>query len=297
MTMGEWLATWLQIYIEPSKRLADSTKAQYQRSVEAVPPWLASLPLAEVTALDCMRWLVAVADQTPRAAQLDRVMLSRALLIAGKLGYCQRGIIDPDTCPKPEHKARKTAVFDAAQCVIYIQAARQTSVWPLLMLCLCGLRRGEALGARWSDIDFDAGTLAVVGQRLRVRGRYTYKGLKTDSSRRLLLLPPWMLEELRAAPRRLRSPYIVDTTPERLTREHSAIVAGAGLPHVTLHGLRHTFATMAAVDGCVPVKHLQRALGHAKIGLTADLYAGHHMMRPQDAASLVWQGFAGRLAR
>lgn len=296
MTMGEWLSQWLLVYVEPSGRLADSTKAQYARSVAAVPPWLASVALSDLSALDCMRWLNEVARTHPRAAQLDRVMLSRALLIAGKLGLCQRGIIDPDTCPTPDHKPREALVLTAEQCVTYIQEARKLPEWPLLMLCLCGLRRGEALGMRWEHVDLQAGTIAIVGQRLRVRGRYAYTALKTPSSCRTLLLPDWMVDELRCVPRRLRSPWVLDCTPERLHRAHRSAILAAGLPDVTLHGLRHTMASLAAAGG-VPMKHLQNALGHAKIGLTADLYAAHQMHAVQSATRLVWQGFAGGVAR
>ena len=83
-TLGEWLETWLEYYVEPSA-LASSTKACYNRAVRAVPASLGSIWVIDIAPLDCLCWIQSVARTHPRAAQLDRVMLSRALLVARKL--------------------------------------------------------------------------------------------------------------------------------------------------------------------------------------------------------------------
>lgn len=80
-TLGEWLDVWLEYYVEPSA-LAPSTKACYNRAVRAVPASLGSIWVIDIAPLDCLCWIQSVARTHPRAAQLDRVMLSRALLVA-----------------------------------------------------------------------------------------------------------------------------------------------------------------------------------------------------------------------
>lgn len=80
-TLGEWLETWLEYYVEPSA-LAPSTKACYNRAVRALPASLGSIWVIDIAPLDCLCWIQSVARTHPRAAQLDRVMLSRALLVA-----------------------------------------------------------------------------------------------------------------------------------------------------------------------------------------------------------------------
>ncbi len=77
-TLGEWLDTWLEYYVEPSA-LAPSTKACYNRAVRAIPASLGSIWVIDIAPLDCLCWIQSVARTHPRAAQLDRVMLSRAL--------------------------------------------------------------------------------------------------------------------------------------------------------------------------------------------------------------------------
>lgn len=269
MDLGTWLDSWLSLYIMGGD-LAPSTKAMYRRAVAAVPPDLRKVPLASLTALDLLPWLLKVAKRHPRAAQLDRVMLSRALKTAAKMGLCRPDMIDQDTCPKTPHTAAKAAVLTAEEVARYIAAARSSPAFPLLVLCLCGLRRGEALGLRVHDVDRDANTVSIVGQRIRIDGQYLYTKPKSRTSVRVLRVPEWLVEVC------LRSdgPWVYDTTPERLQKAHRRVMRAAGLQGVTLHGLRHTFATLVAADG-VPMKNLQAALGHATYALTADLYADH----------------------
>ena len=80
------------------------------------------------------------------------------------------------------------------------------------------------------------------------------------------------------------------TTPELMRKDHLFAIRSAHLPPVTIHGLRHTMATLSAGAGC-PMKLLQSALGHSTYQLTADLYAAH-LLPPSAAPGLVWQGLA-----
>ena len=284
MDLGTWLDTWLSLYIMGGT-LAPSTKAMYRRAVQAVPPDLRGVPMASLSALDLLPWLLKVAKRHPRAAQLDRVMLSKALKTAGKLGLCRPCLIDPDTCPVTPHATAKAAVLTAEEVGRYLAAAQSSPAFPLLALCLCGLRRGEALGIRRQDVDLDARTVAVVGQRIRIDGQYLYTKPKSRTSVRVLRIPPWLVEAIAGTPPTLAG-WLVDTTPERLTSEHKHALARAQIhTGVTLHGLRHTFATLAAQGG-VPMKQLQQAMGHAKFQLTADTYADHLPTVSETADSL-----------
>lgn len=270
MLLGQWLETWLELYVDPSE-LASNTKACYHRSARAVPTALLSRDMASLSPLDLMPWLVSVAKVHPRAAQLDRVMLSKALRLAHKLGLCPGCVIDHETLPKTPHRPKEAQILTIEEVRRYLTAAKASPCYPLLVLCLCGLRRGEALGARWEDLA--NGCLHVRRQRMRIDHLYCAAPLKTGHSNRVLQLPTWFLDDLAAWPISITG-WIVDATPEKLRDEHVAILATAGLPHVTLHGLRHTFATTAAAGGTT-MKLLQMALGHAKMQLTSDLYADH----------------------
>ena len=271
MTLGEWLDMWLELYVIPTG-LAKSTKKGYTYAVRAIPAALASITLEELSPLDLRRWLLLRAEEAPRAAQIARVMLHRALTIAAKVGLCRPGLVDDDVCPQVVHKARKASVLTHEQLIRYMHAAAATDVAPALMLMCCGLRRGEAMGARWEHVDLDAGTLLVAGQRLTCE-QVEASPLKSAAAYRLVELPLVLLSVLRRLPRD-ESPWLCSCGPHKLYVRHAELLEELGLPRVTLHGLRHSFATAAAASG-VPIKVLQVSLGHAKYGLTADLYADH----------------------
>ena len=157
-----------------------------------------------------------------------------------------------------------------------------------LLAMLCGLRRGELAGLRWSDVDLTAGVLHIRNQRQRISG----KGVidcppKSAAGRRDIPLPADLGRLLALVMRRqaaqaaacgVSAVYVVSYTDNRPIDPHalnaalSRDLAAAGLPPINLHGLRHSMATAAVAAG-VPIKVLQTLLGHASYTTTADIYA------------------------
>jgi integrase len=153
-----------------------------------------------------------------------------------------------------------------------------------------GLRRGELLGLRWGDIDFEQGTLTVRQTVLAVDGRIVISAPKTDRSRRTVPVPEQTLTVLRAhrkhqAARRLSMgerwqdhglvfPSRLGTPmePENLDRSWHRIRASAGLDWLRLHDLRHACATFLLASGASP-RTVMKVLGHSQIGLTVNTYA------------------------
>lgn len=275
MHTGTYLTRWLDAFVLPIR--APSTVACYRRAIAALPSCVLDCELDQLDGLLLQEVINAKARVHPRAAQLIFAMLHAALAKAVRLHYLPASPLD--ACEKPRHLPAKAAVLTAPQLSAYLMAARNTRAWPLLLLmATCGLRRGEALGLQWSDIDANSGLLHVRRQRLRIDGSYLARPLKSAASLRDLPLPAPVLSELAAFHSaqgvRALGGWIVDLSPEGLARAHAAALIAAGLPHVTLHGLRHSMATIAVDAGC-PVRVLQSILGHSRYSLTADLYAAH----------------------
>ena len=271
MTLGDWLENWLELYVTPAD-LAENTKKCYNRAVRAVPCALSSIQLSELSPLDVRRWLLTVSKVHPRAAQLDRRVLLMALKLAYKAGEAPRSLCDPDLLPEIKHKPAKAAVLTPDQLRTYLSAAVKTKDCLPLALMACGLRRGEALGATWDAVDLQAGTLAVVGQRLP--GRNEISPLKSAAALRVIALPEQVTVILRRQPRPIGGGWLSEISATKAAVLHKELLSSLGYPFVTLHGLRHSFAAAAVQQG-VPIKVLQGALGHAKYQLTADLYADH----------------------
>jgi integrase len=183
-------------------------------------------------------------------------------------------------------------VWTAAQTAQFLCRVRGHRLYALFhLVALRGLRRGEAAGLRWSDLDLDAGTLAVTGQLQQLGGRLAEGPPKSDAGRRVIALDATTIVALRehqarqeaeraaAGTRWAQTGYVFTTpagkpvAPDRMTRMFARLVAASGLPPVTLHGLRHGAATLAlALAAGADLKVVQDQLGHSSVVLTADTY-------------------------
>ena len=150
-----------------------------------------------------------------------------------------------------------------------------------------GMRQGELLALRWSDVDLDDGTVTVRHTLAATTGELAEP--KTDRARRTLRSAVAVamlreqrrrqLEERLAAGRSWQDGDFVFTTPDRdaarLPERHpglQAALAAAGLPHQRFHDLRHAYATLMLEDG-EELAVVSRTLGHADLSTTADVYA------------------------
>lgn len=186
-----------------------------------------------------------------------------------------------------------------------LAAAKGTPLYvPVLVAVTTGLRRGELLGLRWSDLDLKAGTLTVNQSLERLKGKITFKAPKTKTSRRSITLPittVQALQEHRAvqAEERLklglgRDPRALvftraDDEPldaDSLTKAFGRLVAAKGVTPITFHGLRHTHISHLLMDG-EHVKVVSERVGHANINITLSVYAAYIPNMQADAARRV----------
>ena len=207
--------------------------------------------------------------------------------------------VDPPRTPQ-----REMRTLSPAALADLLEAARGTDLLaPIATAVGTGLRRGELLGLRWSDIDLTSGRLTVLRALEVVRdehvaedGSVTYsyatreKPPKTVGSRRTISLAPSVVAVLERARfeqrerrfqyglRRDEDSYVFDCgdctpwEPGRFSSAFAKLVKSARLPHVRLHDLRHSYASLSLQAG-VDLKTISMSLGHTDIGTTANLYA------------------------
>lgn len=161
------------------------------------------------------------------------------------------------------------------------------------LLLFTGLRRGELLGLEWKDIDFDNSTMRICRSSLYLPDKGIFEDeTKNATSNRIIKLSQTAVNDLKAyklwqMEQRMRigdrwansekifttnegKPLHTDTLPRwfsKFIKEHSD-----KLPHITIHSLRHTNATLQIAGG-VPLTTVAKRLGHADTVTTSKIYA------------------------
>ena len=152
-----------------------------------------------------------------------------------------------------------------------------------------GLRRGEALGLAWSDVDLENGRLTIRQALHRVDGELRLEQVKTEASVAVLPMPDPLvsilrghrsrqLEERFTAGAQWRDTGLVFTTanggyiePRNINRMFHSLCARAEVPQLRVHDLRHSCATLLFTMGVSPAT-VQRILRHSSITVTTGTY-------------------------
>ena len=168
---------------------------------------------------------------------------------------------------------------------------------------LRGLRRGEACGLRWSDIDLDAGHATIAQTVLQFGGQTILDTPKSRAGNRLVALDAETVKLLRAhraaqLRKRLTTPDYQDNdlvfpradgshpSPDWVSERFKQIATRAGLPKIKLHEARRT-ATPLGLEADLDVKVVSVQLGHSTTTITRDLYQHVRQAVLDDAAEKV----------
>ena len=303
LTTGAYLTSWLDDHAAPKVRA--TTLASYRHMVDGyLIPAIGRIPLAELEPEHVQRMLAGLAAKGKRgtlsattvryAYSVLRIALGRAL----KLGKVHRNVA---TLIDPPAKSRKDLQPLSADQVRALMASLQPGVDEagnvvrahrlgtlFLTAVATGLRQGELLALRWSDVDLDAGALVV--RHTLQRGTRELAEPKTDRARRAVPLPRAVADALRqhrqqqrlervATGRRWKDADHVFASavgtplePRNVLRAFHAALVAAGMPHQPFHHLRHAYATLQ-IEAGEELANVSKLLGHADLSTTADLYA------------------------
>ena len=222
-------------------------------------------------------------------------ILHKALDMALKRNLVARNVCD---LVEPPHRKRfEVHPLTVEQMHKLLTAARGHRMEAIFHLALAtGMRRGELMGLKWQDINFEKGTLQVRRTLSRIPSKMPGKGYteaepKTQKSRRSIVVAPFALEVLkRHRVRQLEAKLKAGTAwqdhdfvfctsvgthlnPDRdILQQLKGLLEKAGLPDIRFHDLRHCAATLLLSEGVHP-KIVQEILGHSNISITLDIYS------------------------
>jgi integrase len=297
LTVEQYLRGWLES-LEGTVRPA--TQAAYRNWIlRHVIPELGRTRLAKLGPNDVQRLVNRKLAEglSPQSVHHIRAVLRRALRRAVRWGLVARNAAALADPPRVPHRPLVQITPEAARGILAAVAGTRIEA-PVTLTLYTGLRQGETLGLRWSDIDLDGRTLRVGLALQRLRGadgrpsRLTLVEPKTSRSRRTVDFPAAVADVLRRhraaqAQERLTAgqlwqesvPGLVFTTATggpldgpTLTKSLHARLVRAGLPRWTYHDLRHGCATLLLASG-TDIAVVRDILGHSTIAVTANTYA------------------------
>lgn len=265
----------------PAHRLVvrANTAANYEMVIRAhIVPALGSIRLQKLTApmLTAFYGRLVEGDGPtgrPLSAKSVRnihVIVHKAFKDAIAWGYLVRNPADAAKAPR-QGRSKKFSTWTADEVRRFLDHVAGTEFEALYtVLATAAVRRSEVLGLRWCDLDLDRAEMAIVQTVVLVNGEATISTTKTTSSVRSISLDAGTVDMLRkhrlvTIQSRLAAGATFDSDglvfvdnngqpvkPDRVTRTFARLLEEAGLPHIRLHDLRHTWATLALRNGTHP---------------------------------------------
>lgn len=302
ITLAGWLEYWMDQIITPSR--AETTAYGYRKIIENhLIPALGDVPLQQLSPTQIQRYytmLLRDKGLSARTIRRHHDLLSSSLRQAVRqdmLIRCPTDRVEP-----PRVVPTEARFYGAEDLKRLYQESEGTWLEPVVKLAGgLGLRREELCGLRWCSVDFEQRLIHIREARTAAGATIIQKETKNRSSTRTLYMTDELeallrRESLRQAENRKRlgkswpdtglvlvnsegQPY----SPNNISEAFHRFIQKKGLPEITLHGLRHTFATVASAQGA-PLFEIGRALGHSSPSTTGRIYT--HLVDSTHAPTL-----------
>jgi len=312
------VGAWLRQYVDglEAQKVAHNTVIRYRGIVKKyLDPHFGRMRLAQLQPQHVKAYQDELSRNGVPAASitLHRTVLSGALKQAVTFGLLPRNVVSLVKPPRDdrEPKGRMLTPEQARALLDVISGDRLEAFY--LVLLTAGLRRGEALGLRWADLELDGpnGGMLYVRQQLQwPNGKATLVPVKSRKGMRSVPLPSLTVHVLRErlalqeAERRLiaedawRAAGLVFNSEggaplhrNTITNQFHARVKAAGLERLRPHDLRHTYGSLLMSQG-VPLKTISDLMGHASIEVTADIYLHSLDVQVRDTARSIEKALA-----
>lgn len=300
LTLGEWLKTWLNDYMKASIRPTTWASYETQVSKHIIPAIggekLQGLQTRHLQNLYNKKMQGGRADKkegglSPRSVRYIHCVLYAALDQAVKENLIH---INPANAVKlPKMEQEEVQAMDTKGVTEFLQEAKKTKHYAAYYLTLStGLRRGELMALKWSNVDLQAGTITVKQNLVRTKEGLKFQEPKTKNSKRVIGIDEDTVKELKSHKAKQAAAILemgkaykkndlvfchddgTPMDPRGFSRHFERIIERLqkkGFTRITFHGLRHTFATLSRQEG-VDLKVISETLGHYDPAFTMKVY-------------------------
>lgn len=300
LTVGAYLQDWLDNVV--AVRVRGNTLAGYRYHADRyVVPDLGSRSLGRLTAREVRQYVETLRDRGVGARTIQYVhgTLRAALEDAMREEILEKNVAKLVRVPR--HEKKEPEPLSVAEIRTFLRSSQNDRLYALyVVLALLGLRRSEALGLRWDDIDLEQGLLMVRHGLQRIDGRLQLLPPKTARSRRTVPLPSFVSDALIAHQHRqnqerldlgggwpdlgfvFTTPVGTPIDPRNCTRVVQKALSSAGVRAVRLHDFRHGCVSVLLASG-VPPRTTMEIVGHTTVDMTMNVY-GHVTLDDKRAA-------------
>lgn len=303
LTLAEAVTGWLTGKIN----LAASTRRTYSDALALATSRIGHIRVHDLTKLHINKMIADVSANgrrrgyaktlSPRSVNLMLTLLSAVVDDLERQGMVGRNVVK--MAERPDGEQHEKSTWEPVNAVAFLDVAAEDRLSAAWQLSLYGLRRGEVLGLRWSDVDLVAKTITIRWTRGMVGSDIVEKPPKSKRSTRTLPLDDDLVAALTTLQLRQRDEQdnaedayadpcpmcpechdgrhvVVDELgkpyrPEWFGKRFAALARVAKVPTIRLHDARHTCGTLMHLRG-VPIAVISAWLGHASAAFTMKVY-------------------------
>lgn len=290
-TFEELASLWLENYkttVKPST--FENVRSKVEKMTEE---HFKELKLKKITVAYCQRVVIELSKSYVLYNHYLSV-INRIFKYAVLMDVISSNPFDKVIKPKSRQTQRKGNFLTKEELKEFLKLAQNTTLsyfFPLVhLMSYTGLRQGEALGLKWSDIDFENKKITVNKTAVRIKEKQTLQTPKTKNSKRVIsidsatlsILKSWKKDQIKIYFKNGKhfegeENFIFTNQRAEWVHIHNFIryfkrfIADHKIKPITPHGLRHTHASLLFSAGVEP-KNISDRLGHSTVQITLDLY-------------------------
>lgn len=296
ITVKEWMDTWTELYL---KDKSPSTLAGYKKQIKSyIIPKFGGMRLQDLSTLEIQRWVNGLYDCSPITKKPMKAKTVRNIFLNLQSACGKAVILDmlkKNPCENVVLRSSESRVvnpYGTEEIKLFISALKGTDLEiPMLIDLSLGLRRGELLALKWSDIDFTNNQVHIRHNLVLDENRnIVTKRPKSKSGDRVISLSPklsailkreyvrYLEHKLKLGTKYQDNNLIVCKSdgmpynPDSFSSKFRRFIKNNNLRSIRLHDIRHTNCTQLLMNG-VDMKTMQERLGHSDYSVTANTYS------------------------
>ena len=297
-SLGEFMDDYINSR-EKDGDLSPTTIEGYRDDVKnRLKPYIGGIRVPDLSPRHIRQWFGQMQEKGLSAKSIQNVY--RLLHCAYEYAI-ENDIVDKNPCkPKPPTVKKKSMeAYTEEEIKDILAKAKDTNAYLMLIILFnTGLRRGELLGLRWSDIDLDKKTMFIQNNLVSADGKVYEKDPKSESGKREIPLSDALVQVLKEArdkdieafgEKYASAGYVIHLPngdpykPDSISQKWKRFAKSNGIRYLKLHGIRHTVASQM-IHKNVNCKTVQAIMGHADIKVTLDTYA--HPYKEDEKAAI-----------